>query len=260
MLLGYLLPLVEHYLDGNVPSLDFLTRQYEFFHPRGIGLENPCIVMANEYRNGAAKGNFVIDDFQWNMAPDMSSAPGGVTWTVDNLVEGRLDDNNGSYNYDPADPFNGAIFGAAPDTTRGVTFDWTGDDRYIQWQVPKVANDFTKYAMLSFRAAQASRHPNTVAAIEDLKFAVELRDSAGRTSTININAYGAGLQEPYQRSGGWFDEMETVRLRNTDFLNNGSGLDLTSIVAVKLKFGPSWGSNEGRIVLDDLMLTNDGMP
>ncbi|MCI0538415.1 MAG: hypothetical protein L0Z50_24675, partial [Verrucomicrobiales bacterium] len=34
--LGYLLPLVKHYVEGNVPALDFLTRQYESFHPIGV--------------------------------------------------------------------------------------------------------------------------------------------------------------------------------------------------------------------------------
>jgi hypothetical protein len=258
--LGYLLPLMKRYLEGNVPSLDFLTRQYEFFHPRGIGLENPCIVVANEYRNAAPQGNYVIDDFQWNMSASISSSAGGVTYDVDNLTEGRLDDNNGSYNYTPTDPFNGALFGTAPDTTRGVTFDWTGADRYVEWQIAKTGRNFTKYKMLSFRGAQASRHPNTIAEIDDLKFCVELRDAAGVKSTINIGAYGGGLEEPYQRGGGWADEMETVRLRITDFLNNGSALDLAHIVAVKFKFGPSSGSGEGRVVLDDLMLTSDGRP
>jgi dienelactone hydrolase len=259
--LGYLLPLVKHYLEGNIPALDFLTRQYENFHPRGIGLENPCIVVANEYRNGSDAGNFVIDDFQWNMSPDISSAPGGVIYTVENLTEGFFDDNNGSYNYTGTDPFNGALFGTMVDSSRGITFEWSGTTgEYIQWYLPKMARNFTKWRVLSFRGAQASRHPYTQAALEDLRFVVELRDANGVKSAINIGAYGGGLEEPYQRGGGWADEMETIRLRITDFLNNGSALDLTKIVSVRFKFGPSYGSREGRVVLDDLMLTNDAMP
>lgn len=259
--LGYLLPLLKHYVENNVPSLDFLTRQYESFHPRGIGLENPCIVVSNEYRNGAETGNYVIDDFQWNLSPFISAAPGGVTYTVENLTEGFLDDNNGSYNYTDTDPFNGALFGTMVDGSRGITFDWSGaTGEYIQWQMPKMARDFTKWKVLSFRGAQASRHPYTIAALEDLRFMVELRDANGAKSSISIGAAGGGLEEPYQRGGGWADEMETIRLRITDFLNNGSPLDLTKIVSVRFKFGPSYGSREGRIVLDDLMLTNDALP
>jgi hypothetical protein len=89
---------------------------------------------------------------------------------------------------------------------------------------------------------------------------VELRDANGAKSSMSIGASGGGLEEPYQRGGGWADEMETIRMRITDFLNNGSTLDLTKIVSVRFKFGPAYGSREGRIVLDDLMLTNDGMP
>jgi hypothetical protein len=43
----------------------------------------------------------------------------------------------------------------------------------------------------------------------------------------------------------------------TDFLNNGSGLDLNDIVAIRLDVGPTHGSAEGRIVIDDLVLSND---
>jgi hypothetical protein len=51
--------------------------------------------------------------------------------------------------------------------------------------------------------------------------------------------------------------METIRIRLADFLNNGSGLNLGSIVAVRLNVGPSWGSPQGRVVIDDLVLSND---
>jgi hypothetical protein len=91
----------------------------------------------------------------------------------------------------------------------------------------------------------------------DLTFTVTLRDSAANTSSINIGAYGGGLEQPYQRSGGWHNEMETIRIRLTDFLNNNSGLNLGSIVAVRLNVGPTWGSAQGRVVIDDLVLSND---
>jgi hypothetical protein len=54
--------------------------------------------------------------------------------------------------------------------------------------------------------------------------------------------------------------MERIRIRLTDFLTNGSGLDLTDIVAARLDVGPSWGSSRGRIVVDELMLGNDYPP
>ncbi len=258
--LGYLLPLVKHYVEGNVPALDFLTRQYESFHPIGVSTADPCIVVTDEYRNGAAVGNFIIDDYQTQPAANVSSSGAGVTFDVENLTEGRLDDNNSDFVWNASDPFNGATQGSSTDSTRGVVFDWTDADRFYEWQVPAGNADFTRFRYLSFRGAQGTQHPNTTTALEDLTFSVTLRDGTGATSTINIGAYGGGLEEPYQRSGGWHNEMETVRLRTADFANNGTGINLTNIVAVRFDVGPSFGSSKGRIVIDDLMVTNDLSP
>ncbi|HTU64756.1 MAG TPA: hypothetical protein VMF52_02295 [Steroidobacteraceae bacterium] len=255
--LGYETAMLKHYLEGNLPPLDYLTRQYEMFHPPGFDVDL-CIEVQNEYRAGAAYR--VIDDFQSNPTDVVSSSGGSVWYDVDNLQEDRLDDNDTTFAWTPADPFNGAIFATAVDSSRGVTFDWTGVDKYYEQRIAVGAGDFTPYTYLSFRAAQATRHPNTVAALGDLTFSVELVDGAGHTSRINIGAYGAGIEEPYQRAGGWFDEMETIRLRLTDFLTNASGVDLAHVVSVRFRFGPSMGSDKGRIVLDDVMLTNDPLP
>ena len=46
----------------------------------------------------------------------------------------------------------------------------------------------------------------------------------------------------------------------TDFLTNGTGLDLTDIEAVRFEGGPSFGSPEGRLGLDDIELTADRPP
>ena len=265
ILKGYLLPLVKHYVEGNVPALDFLTRQWESFRPISVPGADPCVVVTNEYRNGAAAGNFVIDDYQTNGATDRSSSGGNVVFDVENVSEGRLDDNNLTFDVDPADPFNGSTQAATSDarTTRndnssGVTFDWTDTDRFYEWQLPPT--DFSRYDFLSLRGAQATRHANTTAALGDLTFSITLRDNVGGTSTINVAAYGGGLEEPYQRNGGWHNEMETVRMRTSDFLRNGAALDLTNIVAVRLNFGPSHGSSRGRIVVDEAMLTGDFSP
>jgi hypothetical protein len=266
--LGYMLPLVKHYVEGNIPALDFLTRQYESFHPIGVDTSNPCVVVTLEYHNGAPGGNFVLDDFQTQPSANTSSSGGSVTFDVDNLTEGALNDNNNDFNWDPSDPFNGATQAGSSDSlpttrhddSRGVVFDWTNAAKFIEWQVPGLANDFTQFRFFSFRAAQGTRHPNTVADLGDLTFTVTLRDGNGVTSSINIGAYGGGIEEPYQREGGWHNEMETVHIRTTDFLNNASGINLANIVAVRFNFGPASGSSRGRLVVDDLMLTNDLSP
>lgn len=260
--LGLLLPLVKRYVDDNIPSVDFLTRQYETFRPIGAPT-NICAVVTNEYYDASVIGTVVIDDYQTQTATNVSSSGGSVTFTVNNLVEGKLDDNNSDFTWTAIDPFNGATqvgntdwSAIRNDWSRGVVFDWTGTGFY-EWAVPVGEQNFANDLYLSFRGAQGTQHPNTAAVLGDLTFTVTLRDSASNTSSINIGAYGGGLEEPFQRSGGWHNEMETIRIRLTDFLNNGSGLNLNNIVAVRLNVGPSWGSPQGRVVIDDLVLSND---
>ncbi|MEW4527440.1 choice-of-anchor X domain-containing protein [Maioricimonas sp. JC845] len=255
--LGYFLPLIKHYNEANVPALDFLTRQYKSFRPIGVPNGNPCIVVTHEYRNGSPVGNFVLDDFQSQPNTGISSSGGTVSFDVDNLSEDRLDDSNGDFTWAATDPFNGATQASSSDSSRGLVFDWTDNDRFCEWRVPTTRRNFTLYDYLSFRAAQGTQHPNTLASTDDLTFSVTLRDIAGTTQSINIGAYGGGIEQPYDRSGGWHNEMETVRIRLTDFQNNGSGLNLNEIVAVRFDVGPSHGSSRGRIVVDDLMLTSD---
>jgi hypothetical protein len=260
--LGHFLPLIKHYVEGNIPALDFLTRQYESFRPIGVPTDNICIVVSHEYRNGSETGNFVIEDYQTYPATNLSSSNASVTFNVDDLTEGRLDDGDFSFAWDPIDPdlFNGATQAGASDSSRGAVFEWTNTDKFYEWAIASENRDLSKYRYLSFRAAQATRHPNTLIDTGDLTFSVTLRDGLTNTSTINIGAYGGGLEQPYARDGGWHNEMETVRIKLTDFLNNGSGLQLTNIVAVRLDFGPSFGSDSGRIVIDELMLTSDVAP
>ncbi len=253
---GYFLPLVKHYVNGNIPAHDFLWRQYERFHPIGVDVTNPCIVVTHEYRNGATTGNFFIDDFQSSPSTMVSSSGGAVSFTVQNLAEGRLDDGNSSFSWTASDPFNGATQASSQgsDDSAGVVFDWTGADRYIEWAIIPDQRDFTDDHYLSFRAAQGTQHPNTMAVMGDLTFSVTLRDGSWTSSSISIGAHGGGLEQPYDRSGGWHNEMEVIRIRLTDFLNNGTGLDLSNVAAVRFDCGPSWGSDEGRIVVDELML------
>ena len=262
---GLFLPMIKYYAEGNIPGLDFLWRQYESFHPIGVPEEtDPCIVVNNTFRNGSEEGNFVIDDYQTQTSTGISSSGGTVTYTVQNLYEGRLDDGDSSFTWTGSDPMNGFTYGATTilDDTRGVVFDWDGADRYYEWEIISEQRDFSNDLYLSFRAGQGTRHPNTIAVLGDLTFSVTLRDGSATTSSINIGAYGGGIEEPYQRTGagtgtGWGVEFEVIRIRLTDFLTNGSGLDLTDIEAVRLDFGPSWGSNEGRLGVDEVMLTND---
>ena len=258
--LGLFVPLIKYYAEGNIPATDFFWRQYERFSPIGVDTSDPCIVVTNEYRNGADDGNFFIDDYQTEESLYTSSSGGAVSFSVDNLTEGYWDDLNSDFTWTSSDPFNGTTHASSGDTSRGAVFDWNGAEAYYEWEVIPSQRDFSDDLYLSFRAAQGTRHPYTLAELDDLTFSVTLRDGAGTSSSINIGAYGGGLEQPYQRSGGWHNDVEVIRIRPADFLTNGSGLDLTDIEAVRFDCGPFWGSPEGRIVVDELMLTNDHPP
>lgn len=262
---GYLLPLIKFYVDGDPAAKDFLWRQYEHFAPSGVPDGNFCIeagesvVVTNEFRQSAESGRLVLDDYQTQTSTATSSAGRPVTYTVQHISEGLLRDVNSDFTWASFDVMNGMTRARADDTTRGVTFDWIGN-AYYELGVPPGDTDFTRFDYLSFRAAQQSHHPYTVLELVDLTFSVQLRDGQGRLSWINIGAYGGGIEENYQREGGWFNEFETIRIRLTDFLNHDRDIDLTNIVAVRFLFGLVHGAERGRIGLDDVELTTDVSP
>jgi hypothetical protein len=51
--------------------------------------------------------------------------------------------------------------------------------------------------------------------------------------------------------------METVRIRLSDFLANGSGINLTILDSVRLDFGGPGGDAVGRLGFDDFEITRE---
>jgi hypothetical protein len=258
---GYYLAVAKRYLDGSVPAKDFLWRQYERLRP--IGALSTAVVDL-EYKEPPSTGKFVIDDYQTEPAIGTSSSGGNVFTNTLNNVEGVLNDNNLTFTWLSSDPMNGMTRARSNDTTRGTVFD-TGPSppRSMQWTVVPAGQDFSAKAYLSFRACQGTRHPLTTAQLGDTSWYVMLRDAAGHASgPIRFNVNGGGIEEPYQRSGtgtgfGWQNEFETIRLRLTDFLTNGSLLDLSQIVAVRFNWRSSSSIIAERVGFDDLEVTTD---
>ena len=235
---------------------DMLWRQYEDIRP--LGVENDTVV-DKEFKDGTA--NFVVDDYQTQTSTSTSSSGGAVTASVSSLNENRLNDINNAFTWSAADPMNGMTRARTSDTTRGTVFEWTSDS-FLELAIIAGEADFSDDDFLSFRVAQGTRHPNTTAVNGDTTFTVTLRDTGGVTSSINIGVYGGGAEEPFARSGqgsgtGWANEFETIRIRLTDFLSDESGLDLTMIEAIRFEFGPSFGSDRGRLGLDDVELVSE---
>jgi hypothetical protein len=254
---GYFLPAVRHVLDGNFAAEDFLYRQWEAFKPIGHPpLDPQCTVVNYEYRQGPAATKLVLDDFQSEPSELTSSSGGPVQFTVSNVSEGLLNDINTSFTWFMNDSMNGMTRGRPTDTTAGVVFDWVSAADY-ELELVAGTNDLSSFDWFSFRGCQATRHPQTIADVGNVTFAVTLLDGSGGASTIHIGAYGGGLTEPYARFGagsgiGWMNEFESHRIRLSDFLTNGSNLDLTDISAVRFDFGGVGMSAQGRIGLDDI--------
>ena len=271
MMRGYLLALVEHHIKGDIPSRDFLWRQYESFRP--VSAPTGTNFTANMmFQDDAQSGKFIIDDFQ-NQSftnPNLATSGATINFDVQSFVEGRADDADGTFTNSVTDPFNGFTFdegiaGLRSDSFACVfSFDG-GNDYTIRYDLQNADDppDLNDFAFLSFRAAQGTRHPLTAAALGDLTFSVALEDGAGNSSSINIGSFGGGIEEPYQRNSGpvcgsgvgWNSEYETIRIRLTDFLNDGSDLDLSNVRYLTFEFGPSHGSAQGRIALDEIELT-----
>lgn len=260
---GYVLPLVKYHILGDYAARDFLTRQYESFHPISVVLPDPCVAVDLQFRDGVESGKYVIDDFQTNPAVDLASSGAVVSSNLLAYNEGRLDDGNSNFTNQGTDPFNGFTQASASDTSRGVVLTFnSSQDFNLTYDIPSGDQDWTSFRDLSFRACQATRHNNTVAVLGDADFEVELVDGNGNASVVSILATGAGLTEPYQRTGcgtgvGWGNEFETIRLSLEGFTADDPSFDLSDVDKLIFRFGPSHGSDVGRFGLDDIELTNN---
>jgi hypothetical protein len=262
--LGYFLPLLKYHIEGDWAAKDFLTRQYEDFHPIGAPVGAVGVEVDLQFTDANESGKFVIDDFQSSPSMLVASSGAAVSFTVQSLAEGRLDDGNSTFSNIASDTFNGFTEGSASDSTKGIVFNADGlADYNLTYDILPGDADWTSFSNLSFRACQATRHPLTTAVLADSVFEVELIDTAGNSSLISILASGAGITEPYQRSGcgtggpGWGNEFETVRLSLEGFTADDASFDLSSVDKLIFHFGPSHGSAQGRYGLDDIELTKN---
>jgi hypothetical protein len=252
---GTYLPLLELFVRKNRAARDYLTRMYGNFHAPGIPAN---VIVAQEYRDALSAGNFVIDDFQANSSTGRSSSGGSVMSNASNVVEGRMVDNDNSFDFNSTVPHNGMTNSKdAGEQPQCVVLDWSvGQNVFYEEELVPGMRDLSDDGWLSFRAAQGTRHPETDGLDAPLTFTVTLRDRHGVSSSIPVANYGA-FTRTYKRTGsgsgaGWANEWSSVRLRLADFAADGVGLDLSNVVAVRFEFGAVSGSPRGRIGLDDI--------
>ncbi|MEQ1501361.1 MAG: hypothetical protein ABMB14_03980, partial [Myxococcota bacterium] len=259
---SYYLALLEAELRGQDALWEYFSRAPERFRPDGT-----TVVVASQLERADGDGVTVIDDFQSESDPAVSSSGGTVVATVRGLAEGPLDDGDGQLSNDLGDPFNGMTQSSRDDNAaRGAVFEWDeGDDGLVlEFALPAGATDLRGQQYLSFRACQQTRHPNTLANIGDTaSFTVALVDGAGSVAMVDHGVYG-GLTVPFARNGdgtgtGWVNEFQTIRIPIDAFVADGP-LDRSNVTAVRFLFGPSYGSSVGRIGLDDVELLAPGAP
>ena len=254
------LALLERYLESRPEPAEFFWRQYDSLRPLGVATDT---VVVSEFRATPVKRSHVIDNYQSEPALDTSSSGEAVRATVNNLLEGQLREPNSSYAWDPSDPMNGMARGRTEDLERGVVFEYSaGQQLSYEFDVLDSERDFSDDDILSFRACQMTRHPETIAELADLTFTVSLVDGSAQSASIQIGTYGGGIVEPYQRTGygdgaGWQNEFETIRIRISDFSRDGQPLDLQDIRTIRFDFGSDHGSDQGRVALDDLQLVKE---
>ena len=212
--LGHFLPLIKHYVEGNVPAFDFLTRQYERFRPIGVTTSDPCVVVTHEYRNAAPVGNFVIDDYQSQPSPGVSSSGAQVLFAVQNLTEDRLDDNDSSFHVDGVRPVQWRDPGPRTDDKSGRRLRLDRPGPLLRVGDSRRAARLHRAYLPVVPRRPRDAAPQYARRHEDLTFTVTLRD-LWTTSTINIGAYGGGLEQPYARAAAG-----TTRWRRS-----GSALD-----------------------------------
>ncbi len=252
---------LQHYVQGRVVAGEYLWRQKEDLKAIGV---SSAIVENREYSRAANPNRIVIDDYQSQPSPEISSSGGTVQTNVFNLTEGLLNDADTAFSWSlTTDPMNGMTRARPNDVTRGVVFD-TGANiaRSMRWNIPEGLRDLRGQKFLSFRACQQTRAPATVASTGDTSWFVFLVRPDGLASLpIRVRAYDGGIEEPYQRAGsgtgtGWQNEFETIRMRLSDFLhNNPNPPDLSNVAAIVMVWGDNTSVVSERIGLDDLEFT-----
>lgn len=234
--------------QGDAAGRDYFLRPYDAFHPMAA---DPDVVGATSW---TPADGFVVDDFEENELISVSSSGAAVSFDAVSPAERAFTDGDRRLEWSDADPMNGMTqsdpSGGRAD--RGFAFGWSGPAS-LTFTVAAEHQDVRASAGLSFRAAQQTRHPATVA---PLAFAVTAIDAAGHESTVELADLGM-LNLPYPRQGlgagaGWSNEFESYLVPWSAFDADGALFDRAEVAAVRFDFGDGLSPESGRIGLDDV--------
>lgn len=247
---AYVLALADAWLGEEPAARDYFTRAAGVFRPGAI---DAATVITNVYRPGA--GTTVLDDFQdGDDDPERSSAGTTVVTDMDDPVEGKLEDDDGSPVYRTSDPFNQLTQAAdRNDEARGLVFGWSGSEQAWTVELPEGARDLTGYRFLALWAGQVNGHPSTLTLNGPVRLGVRLEDGAGGRGELLIEG---PVPQGYPRNGTTqrgADELQLLRARLDEIALAGT-VDLADVRRVSVLAGEYWEAPIGRIVLDEVSL------
>ena len=193
----YVLALSDYYLKNNQACFDYISKSFTEFQPQGFSEQ---IIITNEYKAISSADIDVIDDFQTNSDPLLSSSGAVVTTDISSLNEILMKDHDGSFNWTGSQWSNGMSRARYGDNPRCLAFQFDAP-KYLTYQFEET-KDWSSVKELTFRVAQLTRHPNTLELDDNLDFTISIEDDNGVESNINFAAYNQFATSPYKRSNG----------------------------------------------------------
>lgn len=249
--LAYFLSFFSWKILGEEAYREVFTRNPTGWRPAGIPA---AATVAVGLHDGYTGGSWWVDDFQADDGLTLNTAGGAVESVDVEVLEGLLDDRDVIFGWNGGDGMNGMTVVSGDGWERGAVLRWTGAASFTE-RLPGPL-DVTGYREVAMRVAQVTRSPATVALGGPLGFRVELEDADGNISARDTADYG-GVTDPYPRQGlgngaGWANEWNGVRIPLRDFVDADQPIDLTRVVAIRLRFGEAFGAPSGQIGLDDV--------
>ncbi|QDU85618.1 hypothetical protein Pla163_27500 [Planctomycetes bacterium Pla163] len=254
------LALFSHYLKDDPAAEEFLWREWTDLRPLGV-TSSSCAVVTVVHTSNDASTSLIVDDFESQGSLFVASSGAAVDFTVGNVSEGELTDNDNFTQSIGSEPFNAFTHGRGGEPTNGAVFSFGGGaSQYFRYEIPIGMRDVSAYDQIAFMLAQQSRDTNTVSLGDELRFSLRLIDGNGRGKTLGVDGYGDGIGQPYQRGGcgtgtGWASEFESFRLPLVDFLRDDTLIDLTDVQYITFLFGSANGSASGRVAIDQVEFT-----
>jgi hypothetical protein len=145
------------------------------------------------------------------------------------------------------------------DVEAGVVFDWDGKDATYELQLPKGSYDLRAYGLPLVPCGAGNATPEHGRARRTVVVHGRARRRTGRRvggrRLVVRRAHGDLPATRYGAGEGWANEFNTIRIPVTAFDADGRAIDLGDIRTIRFAFGPSYGSELGRIGLDDVEVT-----